>query len=151
MTGKRLATEVVWNDFYALELPEIDAQHQTLFSIINDLWMAVMAKNEAIGIEAILDRLEAYALIHFSAEEALMRDINYPRLDEHKRAHQRFVEQVVAAKEHWRAGEPIGFAMLDFLNGWLVDHILTVDKDYAAHYARSGQPLSLLAQFFPGE
>jgi hemerythrin len=151
MTAYRISTEVVWDDFYALELPEIDDQHKALFQIINDLWHAVVAKSAADAIADILRRLEHYAIIHFTAEEALMRCLTYPRLDEHKRAHRLFIDQIGSARRKWADGRPIGLEILDFLNNWLIDHIMTIDKDYAAHYARSGQPLALLSEFFPGE
>jgi hemerythrin len=151
MAAYKITTEVVWNDLYALELPEIDDQHQTLFRIINDLWQGVVAKETVDAISDVLRRLEHYTIIHFTAEEALMRSMAYPKLDEHKRAHRLFIDQIGSARRKWAEGEPIGLEILHFLNNWLVDHIMTIDKDYAAHYARSGQPMSLLSQFFPSE
>ena len=151
MTAYRMSTEVVWNDFYTLELPEIDDQHKVLFGIINDLWHAVVSKEEVDAISDVLRRLEHYTIIHFTAEEALMRSMAYPRLDEHKRAHRLFIDQIGNARKKWADGQPIGLEILHFLNNWLVDHIMTVDKDYAAHYARSGQPAALLTEFFPTE
>jgi hemerythrin len=151
VTAYRLSTEVAWNEFYALALPEIDDQHKLLFQMINDLWQGILAKAEVPVTAEVLQRLENYTRTHFSAEEELMRSIAFPRIEEHRRAHRLFIDQISNTRRKWANGEPIGLEILHFLNNWLIDHILTTDKDYAAHYDRSGQPLSRLSEFFPSE
>lgn len=124
---------VSWSDKYSLALPEIDAQHQELFAIINELWTCVIDSGTQEKLAELLDRLDDYVHTHFAEEEQLLRDNDYPqvRLDEHMRQHQDF-----AAKIDWARGRILNdptsaLQLLTFLREWLAGHISGSDRKYA--------------------
>jgi hemerythrin-like metal-binding protein len=143
-----MATAVEWNDRYSVELPEIDDQHKALFGMINDLWRAIIDRKSDEAVGAILTRLEDYTIMHFSAEEALMRMLSYPNLDSHRKTHEKFIQQIAIAKHRHLEGRVIGLEVLHFLNNWLIDHIMTLDKGYAAYIERKRKPRSWLTRLF---
>lgn len=146
--ASNFSTIVAWNDAYALGVPEVDAQHQALFGMINEVWQAIVTPKAGANVTGILLRLEHYTLMHFNTEEALMRAINYPRFDEHRNAHQAFIRQVAGERHRQATGQPLGLDMLHFLNNWLIDHVMEADRAYLAHYHALNRPRGWLSRFF---
>jgi len=89
---------VAWQEAYALDLPEIDAQHQVLFDLMNALWHAIIVRAPAQETLALVSELERYTIVHFTEEETFMRRAGYSRFDAHKHAHDRFVARVAEEK-----------------------------------------------------
>ena len=56
----------------------IDSQHKELISKINDVLKSCEQSNDKLVAVKTLDFLEEYTEYHFSAEEALQREIEYP-------------------------------------------------------------------------
>jgi hemerythrin len=148
---QRMSTVVEWNDRYSVDLPEIDSQHKALFALINDLWRAIIDRESKEAVGKILMRLEDYTIMHFTAEEGLMRRLSYPQFDSHRKKHETFIQQIAIAKHRHLEGQAIGLEILHFLNGWLIDHIMTLDKGYASYYERKRKPRSLLARLFSAD
>lgn len=128
------AETLAWNDALLSGVDEMDHQHR----ILVDMLVEVSAKLTHVENETLFDRITqdllAYAIYHFDTEEKLMRQYGYAAAapDEehaHLTAHRAFAERVVTLRADARAGHPGGNeALLAFLKGWLVNHILTTDK-----------------------
>ena len=71
----RKTSELIWQD----------AQHQVLFEILD-------AIAEPGAGEAVLRRLRDYTETHFTLEERYMELLDYPGIEVHRRAHDRFRE-----------------------------------------------------------
>lgn len=129
-----------WSDDYALNLPEIDAQHKRLFELINAIWQATVRRAELAETLLLLDELENYTAIHFAAEEELMRLAAYPGFELHRREHQRFIARVQQEKDSIARGKTgLSLDLLRFLKDWLVKHILGTDKKYGDFYKQGGR------------
>ena len=79
----------------------------------------------------LLQRLGSYVSFHFRTEEALMTGLPQAEkhASEHLHQHRLFVEQLAvmrARAEHESDGATS--QLVDFLNGWLYDHILKTDR-----------------------
>jgi len=123
---------VVWNDALSLQLPEVDHQHQILINIINQIWrQLVHTSSHSPSVESLLEDLQGYTEVHFTAEEHLMHSFEYPHLARHQVSHREFVAHIQRAREDHLAGKPIALDLLHFLNDWLIHHIKVVDRDYA--------------------
>jgi hemerythrin len=109
----------------------IDGQHKVLFEIINELH-AAMLKGQAQSLTGpMLRKLLDYTRTHFSAEEAMMAGVKYPRLADHKVKHRDLVKQVEEYAVRFEKGEiTLNLHLLNFLRDWLMNHIQKVDKDY---------------------
>ena len=134
-----MSNEFKWSDAYSVGVAEIDAQHKTLFELLEKLQQAVHAKHGSAACIEILDELVAYTKVHFTLEESLMRLSHYPDLEAHQKRHRDLVAEVEAMHEKIHSGGgAISFELLHFLRNWLTKHILSEDMRYAGHFAKSG-------------
>ena len=85
---------IAWDPTLSVGVAEMDRQHQRLIKIINDLHKAMKARRGSEAIGAAIEELVAYVRDHFSNEEALMADHDYPELDAHMNKHNEFVSKI---------------------------------------------------------
>ncbi len=113
--------------------PLIDGEHKTLFEIAgraNKLVRTWSPEEKYDGIVAILDELKGYAATHFADEEEYMESIGYDGLDVQKRAHRAFIARFEDIDFDKVGENPQTYlqSLIEFLLGWLINHILQVDK-----------------------
>lgn len=123
-----------WADEYSVKIKDIDNQHQKLVSLINQLHAAMKeAKGKEI-IGNIINELVTYTKFHFTAEEKIMQDNNFPGFLSHKREHEMLTKKVMEFQENYKNGRaPLSLEIMQFLKDWLVNHIMKVDKDYSPY------------------
>ncbi len=136
---KKMVSYFPWRNDFNLNVSAMDTQHRDLVSIINDLQQAV---NEGEGNEKlgkILDSLLAYTDKHFAAEEKLMKKHGYPEYEEHKKKHIAMRGKVHSLIRDYKGGKvSITFAVLKFLQDWLIKHIMGTDKKYGIYLNGKG-------------
>jgi hemerythrin-like metal-binding protein len=138
-----------WSDDFALNLPEIDAQHQVLFGLIDELWKAIVARSGRDDQLRLIGDLEDYAVQHFKEEELFMQATGFPKLASHKLAHETYVRRITSERASIVSGSPsLSLDLLRFLQDWLVDHIMASDREYARNYESGKQPPAALGSFF---
>lgn len=118
---------------YMTGIPQIDEEHKKLFDIIGDAYMLVEShevENKYDDIMSLLDRLEEYTQYHFAHEEEYMEKTKYPQLDVQRRAHAAFLERLEEKDLGEGAEDQQQYLeeLMDFLFGWLSNHILRMDK-----------------------
>lgn len=120
-----------WNDKMSVGVPALDADHQKLLGLVNELHAVVRKKESPAVIGRVLRDLISYTDYHFQAEEQLMRLARYPDLDQHKASHDDLRDKVAGLEARY-GGQPdkAGLAMFDFLSDWLMRHILGDDMKY---------------------
>lgn len=107
----------------------VDSEHRALFDLISELYDSIVNKDEREVQGDVLVRMVAYAHDHFAHEEALMRSISYPRLDDQMRFHAEFAAETKRLSDQYASGEmllPITLAI--FVYDWLVKHIRVEDR-----------------------
>jgi hemerythrin-like metal-binding protein len=124
-------TLVAWEPTFSVDNDLMDAQHQKLFDLLNQLYDTQQQGKTQEGISRGLVGLSRYSMEHFQAEELLMEKNNYRELQVQRREHAVFIEKVVELQHQYLNGnlrevEP----MLVFLKNWLVSHILVTDQKY---------------------
>jgi hemerythrin len=131
---------VEWTDDLATGIAKIDAQHRDLYRHVAALHGSMRTgRVEQVG--ETLEFLQRYVLEHFSTEEQEMAATGYPGLAEHRRLHQRFVEDFLRQKATL-ASHPTVSAVVElsqWLTGWLGDHVRRVDGDMARHLRQRGR------------
>jgi len=128
-----------WSNEYSVNIKQIDEQHKVLINLINDLHdkMKVGKAKESLG--NILDELVNYTVYHFKHEENLFSSYGYPESDNHKQVHQTLIRQVKELKNNFDSGKTIlSMEVMDFLKGWLGNHILGTDKKYSSYLNSKG-------------
>jgi hemerythrin len=99
-----------------------DTQHQVLFKLIDQI-------KEVPFDPDVLVRLKLYAEHHFSLEETYMEMLEYPHLEVHVEAHDRFREELAAMLDTDPSMHvALQISLSDFLYEWLKLHVLGIDK-----------------------
>ncbi|MBF0562838.1 MAG: hemerythrin family protein [Alphaproteobacteria bacterium] len=126
-----------WNANLSIGVASIDADHQLLFRLVDDLQNAISEHEENSVISSVLYSLAAYTDYHFAREERIMAVCGYPDLAAHHGYHEDIRDQVRADCAAFQA-DPIDFDvqhLTDFLKKWLTLHIMGEDtklKPYVA-------------------
>ena len=108
-----------------------DTQHQALFELIERIKVVPFDPD-------ILVRLKLYAEHHFVLEETYMRLLDYPGMDAHIAAHDRFREELEAMLQTDPSmHEALQISLSDFLYKWLKLHVLGIDKELEAFVLES--------------
>ncbi len=114
-------------------IPMIDEEHKTLFDIIGKIYKAIeveLVHDKFDLILDILDELKEYTRVHFADEEKYMKEIGYEGLAQQAILHEKFIETLNDVNlDHVDDNqEEYLYEVLNFLQNWLVSHILKVDK-----------------------
>lgn len=138
---KRMASEqfVEWKDDYSVGIDSIDQQHKKLLNLINQLQTAVdYSTGEQFEREA-LDELVDYTKTHFTYEEGLMRDNDYPDFEPHKAQHEKMFEKVKEVLAEYEQDQDTAMAnAAEYLKDWLINHINGTDKEYSSYLIGKG-------------
>ena len=130
---------ITWSDRLSVGIPRIDAQHQTLVEMINELHTAMMAGQGSAAVGKTLDGLVAYTLSHFATEEELMKRTAYTRYEQHKAEHNKLSAQAKLLQAKAKTAKVmLTLEVATFLQRWLIDHIASQDKAYSAHLLAAG-------------
>ena len=128
-----------WSDAYDVGIEEVNRQHKILINLINELHALKQSGRSIRSMRRVLDGLVDYTLNHFRYEEHLMQKYEYPEFEEHKRSHEKLVEQVSGFVQRVDSGdEAVAGELLEFLNEWLAKHIQGADKAYAPFLNEKG-------------
>lgn len=115
-----------WHESFSVGVHAIDEQHRRLFDLVNRLSEAVGADREAAVLEGIFADVVNYTKVHFTSEEALLRE--HPAFQEHRNEHKRFVEDLGRLRaETGLDGRTQAERLLRHLADWLRNHILQSD------------------------
>lgn len=125
---------LVWDEAYKIGQDEMDGEHLILFSLLNQLDININDDRAGECLSDVLNALGSYIDYHFAHEEALMRSVGYPGLDEHAAKHREFVAQLTRLSDQAKGGAALQAALKlrAFVLDWLLGHILETDVDYAA-------------------
>lgn len=124
-----------WDESLVLGFDEIDNQHKSIFDHFKKLSEAVQLGKSKEIIEELADFIVDYANTHFIAEEKLMLEHAYPKIETHRSEHDEFsrdakdfrkrVEQDGATRE-------VAIEMTGMLLRWIIRHIRQHDMEMAA-------------------
>ena len=130
---------VEWKDDYSVGIDSIDQQHKRLLNLINQLQTAVdYSTGEQFEREA-LDELVDYTKTHFSYEEGLMRDNDYPDFEAHKLQHEKMFKKVGEVLSEYEQDHDTAMSnAAEFLKDWLIKHINGTDKEYSSYLIGKG-------------
>lgn len=123
----------VFNDTFKTGISLIDEEHKMLFDIIGKVYRTIQTElvhDKYDAILDILDELKEYTRVHFTDEENYMREIGYEGLEQQEILHQRFIDKLneLDLNDVDDNQEAYLYDFLGFLQKWLVNHILKVDK-----------------------
>ena len=121
-----------WNDSFVIGIPEVDAEHRELFSVLSGLSAAAEARDIKRSRD-LLRQVAEHAAGHFSHEERLMRRAGYSGYHWHRRQHATAAERLGVLLQAARCGGfPEYERLLEFLTSWLPEHITLHDRMMSA-------------------
>jgi hemerythrin len=128
-----------WSEEYSCGLADIDSHHRSMLTQLNALAVAVR-ESRGGDTEPILSRLAREAEGQFRTEEGLMQESRYVFLEEHRRQHQRFMENLARLSGEVR-GETenpvyLAFRIKLLLMDWTINHSVKTDRHFG-HHVRS--------------
>lgn len=118
-----------WSDSNCIGIPIIDEQHRSIVSVINSLHFFVEKHRELDVLESTIKTMYQYTAIHFMTEELLLKEVDYPNIEEHILLHKQLIKQLQAVSQitlHDRDVEPL----LKLLKAWWINHINKEDRKY---------------------
>ncbi len=124
--------QIQWNNDLSIGNELIDEQHKMLIKHLNDLNIAIEFHNSVTQIGKTLDFLIKYTDFHFSEEEKLMSDNNYPGLEHQKIKHEEFKTTLNDLVEYFNedgATHKLAESIDTLLVNWLIKHICAVDLE----------------------
>ncbi len=122
-----------WTPALSVGNDEIDAQHQELFRRAAKL-LEGLHRGEPGEIGELVDYLHRYAVTHFGAEEAAMREARYAGYARHKAEHDRVIADLLllsADLEQNGGGAFLAVRVDHWLQGWLREHVSGTDTELA--------------------
>ena len=131
---------IQWNAGFEVGYGLIDSQHRRLVEILNVVMDGLKKPTGDTATQTALKGLVDYTRTHFSAEDKLMVEHNYPDIAVHRKQHSDLIAKVDALLEDVKAGKQlVGPKTVMFLQNWLVDHILKTDKKLATFLVAKSQ------------
>lgn len=115
----------------------IDSQHKELIEKINGLERSCETNAELSVAVKMLNYLADYTDFHFSEEEKLQEEIEYPGMEEHKKQHQEFKQAIEELHEMLEEQEGPSDAFVKAVEEnvmkWLTFHIQSFDRSVAEY------------------
>lgn len=130
---------IVWTESFSVGVGKFDEQHKQLIRMINQLIVTPRVGTKSETISELLNSMTNYAQKHFAAEEELMLEHNYPYLDEHTAQHHAFRRKTVDfCMATMDDVDTVPESVFQYLQGWLVAHILKSDMAYKPFFRELG-------------
>lgn len=136
--------QILWDENLTLGVSEIDTQHKEIFVRFESLSKACQEQHGSDVVIDLLDYLLEYVAEHFAAEEALMKKVNYPGLEEQLAQHAAFRKDIDALKSSSEQYSDMHRLSLDVdrrLVQWFILHIRNLDSKMAAYVNTQRQPI----------
>jgi len=128
-----------WSRAHAVYIAQIDAEHQALFRLCDDFERAFRSAAPVSELQSILCEIARHTVDHFSHEERQMRATGYSLYAWHRRQHQAARSRMTEAARRLQQGNGDAAAeLLEYLSGWLNNHVRLADRMLGA-YLRNQQ------------
>jgi hemerythrin len=141
-------SRIAWTEQMSVGVPEIDRQHQRLIDLFNGLDEGLVRGSASRLVRGLFAELASYTKYHFGREANLLRLDGYAGLPAHLAAHDEFTAKVADLEPllQREGGEAAAIETNRFLRGWILRHIVVVDRLAFARYRARGAGASAAAQ-----
>ena len=147
-TGE-IGISVEWTKDFEFGVPEIDEQHQELFTRVNRLMEVMFEGVEMSEIKETVSFLDRFVVSHFEDEEALMTQYDYPFSHYQKSQHDNFRDVFSGLKEEISLLDDSNrlytlFRIQLLVVDWLVTHTAKQDRHLGRFIKRKQRGLPTL-------
>lgn len=128
-----------WSTNLSVNINSIDNQHKKLIDLINSFYDNINQGSPKAKMLELITALKEYTVYHFSTEEKLMKQFNYPDYVSHKSEHDKFVSSVFSFEERYNTGKLLlSLEITSFIKDWVAKHIMGTDKKYSDFFISKG-------------
>lgn len=124
---------IQWKKSYETGHPLIDAEHRLLVMLFRKLDVAIKTREAETTVSRIVQEVKQYVKFHFTSEENLMYETNYPGIEGHIAIHTHLLVELNNMMSKLTLHEEFPEDVLDFLSDWLTNHIAHHDQLLAKH------------------
>lgn len=123
--------QLIWKDSFCSGNQLIDVQHQSLFSLANELLDAILSAHSSTEISALITRLLNDVSQHFHDEEIILEQAGFPGLNQHVTEHTKLLEKGLKLSQEFKTSTLTAGNVFQFLaNEVVMLHLLGADRDY---------------------
>ncbi|MCX5863815.1 MAG: hemerythrin family protein [Deltaproteobacteria bacterium] len=123
--------EFAWSAKYSIDNAQIDAEHQRLIELANDVATFAGSGEKLPRIKGAIIALYDYVKTHFQHEEEYMLQLGYLQYEEHKKLHEGIIAEMNAIMKHSGNLDTLVYKFKRLMNAWVLEHILTEDSRIA--------------------
>ncbi|MDA3730687.1 hemerythrin family protein [Niameybacter massiliensis] len=121
-----------WNNAFEIGIETIDAQHKELFRMLRDLEQMVLTKcsqYEYNDFVKLICEVRDYSTYHFYEEEKIMEVTEFLELDNHRKQHIAFKEEINKINYIQLEKEPLPIIneLKSYIELWIMQHMLLED------------------------
>ena len=132
-------TAITWQEEYSVGVKSLDDDHKRLIFLLNQFKTAYDYDTSAEFERQALEQLVEYTRFHFTREEEMMQQADYPDFENHKQQHIKMIAQVETFVDQYRReGHDCLNEVSEFLTDWLIKHINGTDKQYTQSMQAKG-------------
>lgn len=118
-----------WRPDLSVGFDFMDTDHQKLVELLVELSGLLRSGEVQSAALDKLDEIIEFTRQHFRLEERLMSESGYDQFQQHKQMHETLLRDIVTRRQQLAAGgHDAPRETMDFLEHWLMDHILKSDK-----------------------
>lgn len=122
---------LVWRHQLSVGNDVIDNDHKHLIGIINSVERGLEARDQA-RLNAALDELSKYSMLHFAREEKIATAAGYTQIPHLNDSHMSLLKELEQVRGEFDAmgkeWEPeVASHFTNFLRNWLIDHVIKED------------------------
>lgn len=123
---------VKWGEQFSVHIKEIDDQHKKFVGLLRMAYTKMDKSVKPGELDFLLDALIEHAKLHFATEEKYFWHFDYEYANMHVKLHDDIKKELANFKDrHVKDGSKgLVMELIDFLEEWLLVHILKHDKEY---------------------
>jgi len=121
-----------WNSKYSIGNAQIDAEHQRLLELANEIATFAGSGEKLERIKGAIVALYDYVKTHFQHEEEYMVQLGYAQYEEHKKLHEEIIAEMNDIMKHSGNLDALVYKFKRLMNSWVLEHIQTEDSRIAS-------------------
>ena len=122
-----------WDEAMSVGIAEIDAQHQHFIELVNELNKCILWRMPLPDIRAAMNAIYTDTQQHFSNEEQLFKEWQYPETHIHAQIHAQILQLLREICDRFKFDDSSEYELIDAglkIKHTLVEHLLTEDMKY---------------------
>jgi hemerythrin-like metal-binding protein len=131
---------MTWTEEMSVGVKALDEDHKKLVALLNELHEGILAGQQKVVLEKVIEKLVEYTIFHFGREEKLFTDAGFPASAEHKREHDLLSRRARNLQSRFECGQSTQLSLesMEFLKSWLTSHIMGSDQEYRPYLQAKG-------------